>query len=324
MPSAAPGPDPEFQALARSRYAGDPRGMTELGARLLVGREAPHAPVDGAALIAEAAQQDDAMAWHYVAVLAACGIGRRQSWIDAFNAIERAVALGDARAARELELLREMGLGGANTVRIWLTQPKPQVLRDTPRFTAYADFISPTACAYLIERAAPKLVPAQVNDARGGGLKLDPMRTNKTAVFTLVDIGFLLQVVRARIAAVAGVAFDTLEPAEILHYSVGETYKPHVDFFHPSLPNFADEMRHNGQRVKTCLVYLSADFEAGETEFPRIGLKFRGRVGEALVFENVLPNGIGDMNTMHTGRPPSRGEKWLLSQWIRSKAQRIA
>jgi hypothetical protein len=212
----------------------------------------------------------------------------------------------------------------AHDVRKWLAQPKPHVLRESPRFTTYEAFLTPAVCAYLIGRAVPKLTPAQVNDARGGGLKRDPMRTNTTAVFSLAEGDFLLQLVRARIAAVAGVGFDALEPAEILHYSVGETYKPHVDFFHASLPNFAEEMRQKGQRIKTCLVYLNDDFAGGETEFPRIGVKFRGRVGEALVFENVHANGVGDMNTVHTGLPPTQGEKWLLSQWMRSKAQRIS
>jgi hypothetical protein len=30
------------------------------------------------------------------------------------------------------------------------------------------------------------------------------------------------------------------------------------------------------------------------------------------------------MNTLHTGLPPARGEKWLFSQWIRSKPQQPA
>jgi prolyl 4-hydroxylase len=324
MSQAASGPDLEFQALVRTQYAGNPPAITELGARLLVGRDAPYAPIDGAALLAEAAQQGDAGAWHYVAVLAASGIGRGQSWSDGYAALARAAELGHAHARRQIGVLAGLGLSGGNELRSWLAPPAAHVLRNAPRFVTYVDFLAPALCMYLVGRAAPKLVPAQVNDARGGGLKLDPMRTNTTAVLTIAETDFVVQLVRARIAAAAGVPFDALEPAEILHYSVGETYKPHVDFFHPSLPNFAEEMRQKGQRIKTCLVYLNDDFESGETEFSRIGVKFRGRRGEALVFDNVLPNGTGDMNTVHTGRPPTRGEKWLLSQWIRSKAQRVA
>jgi prolyl 4-hydroxylase len=323
MAQATQAPDAEFQALVRTRFAGNPHAMTELGARLLVGSDAPQSPADGAALIAEAARQGDAPAWGYVALLAACGVGRSQSWPDMLDALARAAALGDEEAQRQRDLLHAMGLVSSTGVRSWITHVEGRVLRESPRLVTYPGFLPPAACAYLMQRAAPKLVPAQVNDARGSGLRLDPMRTNTTAVFTLLDRDIVMQLARLRIAGAAGVAFEALEPAEVLHYNPGETYRPHVDFFHPALPSFAEEMRLKGQRVKTCLIYLNEDLEGGETEFPRLGVKFRGRAGEALIFENVLPNGTGDMNTLHTGLPPTRGEKWLLSQWMRSKPQRI-
>src|SRR5471030_873095 len=104
MSGAAPATDLEFQALVRATYSGNPMAMTALGARLMVGREAPFAPVDGAALIAEAARQGHADAWNYVAVLAAAGVGRTQSWPDAFDALGRAADLGDVQAARQVRL----------------------------------------------------------------------------------------------------------------------------------------------------------------------------------------------------------------------------
>ncbi len=324
MSEAASVPDPEFQALVRKQYAGNPPAMSALGARLLVGREAPSAPADGAALIAEAAEQGDPDAWRYVAVLAAAGLGRAQSWSGALQALKQSASLGDSAAAREIELLRDMGVESADQARAWLAAPPARELHASPPFRAYADFLSPAICAYLIERARPKLVPARVNDARGGGLKLDAMRTNTGAVFSVVDTGVVIQLVRARIARTAAVAANALEPIEVLHYEVGQTYKPHVDFFHANLPTFSEEMRVKGQRIRTCLVYLNDDFEGGETEFPKLDMKFRGGAGDALFFESVGANGAGDMTTLHTGLPPERGEKWLFSQWIRSKPQQPA
>ena len=322
--SSAKKPDAEFQALVRARHAGDPAAMTALGARLVVGREAPLAPVDGAALIAEAAEQGDAAAWVHLSVLAAAGLGRAQSWRHAIEALQRAGTLGDAGASRQLDLLHGMALHNAEDAQRWIAGATREVLRETPRFVTCAGLLPPALCSHLIERARPRLVQAKVFDVQRGVLKVDPMRTNKTAVFSVIETDFVTQLVRARIACAARVQPETLEPAEMLHYEVGECYRPHVDFFHPQLPNFTEQMRVKGQRIRTCLVYLNDDFEGGETDFPKLKIKYRGRAGDALIFDNVKPNGTGDMQTLHTGTPPTRGEKWLFSQWIRSKAQPVA
>jgi hypothetical protein len=322
-PGTASTLDPEFQALARARYTDDPQAMAELGARLVVGNNAPFAPADGAALVAEAAQQRNARAWGYVAVLAASGVGRPQSWSESIAALERAADLGELDAARQIELLRDLRIRNGTDVSAWLSPGAGRILSSAPRLVAYEGFLTPGLCSHLIERSTPRLIKAQVYDAALGGLKTDPMRTSTGAAFSLIDTDVIMQLIRARIARTAAVAFSALEPMEVLHYAVGECYKPHVDFFHPALPNFSEQMRTKGQRVKTCLVYLNDGYEGGETDFPKLRLKFRGRTGDALVFENVLANGTGDMKTLHTGLPPVRGEKWLLSQWMRSKPQPV-
>ena len=324
MPEYSPTPDAEFQKLVRAKYAGNPRAMAALGARLMVGRDAPYSPVDGLALLDEAAHQDDAEAWACLAVMAAAGIARIQSWTDAFTALEHAADQRYAPAVRQRTLLGAAGIHGAADVESWLAAFDTRLLRESPRFAAHGGFLSQALCHYLIEQARPRLQRAQVFDARSASLKVDAMRTNTGAAYSVIDTDVVMQLVRARIARAAGVAFDALEPMDVLQYDGGETYKPHIDFFHPSRPNYAEEMRMRGQRIKTCLVYLNTGYEGGETDFPKLGIKFRGAEGEALVFDNVGTDGAGDMNTLHTGLPPTRGEKWLLSQWIREKRQPIA
>ena len=103
----------------------------------------------------------------------------------------------------------------------------------------------------------------------------------------------------------------------MLHYSAGEEYLPHFDFFDTRLPGTAQEVATRGQRVLTFLVYLNEDFEGGETAFPRLERKFRGRKGDALVFWNVRPDFLPEPLSLHAGTPPTRGEKWLFSQWVR-------
>jgi predicted 2-oxoglutarate/Fe(II)-dependent dioxygenase YbiX len=275
-------------------------------------------------LFNEAARQNDGDAWAYLALLSATGVARKQSWADALEALARAAKLGHKRAARELKLLVALGLQTAADIESWLNQFDTRLLHESPRFAAHAGFLPLALCKYLIEQSRPRLKRAQVIDARGGGLKTDPMRTNTGAAYSLIDTDVITQLARMRIARAAGVAFDTLEPMEVLHYAGGESYRPHIDFFHPSLPNYADEMRLRGQRIKTCLVYLNTGYEGGETDFPKLGIKFRGDAGEALVFDSVGADGAGIMDTLHTGLPPTRGEKWLLSQWMRERPQPIA
>jgi prolyl 4-hydroxylase len=65
------------------------------------------------------------------------------------------------------------------------------------------------------------------------------------------------------------------------------------------------------------LVYLNEGFEGGETGFPALKTRYKGRKGDALFFWNVGPDGSPDKRTLHAGLPPVSGEKWLLSQWIR-------
>ena len=317
-------PNPEFQALVRKTYHGNPAAITALGARLVVGRDAPYSPVDGEALLAEAARQDDAEAWAYLAVLAAAGVGRTQSWDDAFEAIAHATQLGYAPAALQLRLLHDAGITNAGDAASWVAAPRGKAVCDAPRIVSSAEFLPPAFCAYFRERAAPRLKRAQVYDYRKGVLREDAMRTNTGTPFSLIETDLLIQLVRARIAHAAEVAVDALEPFEVLHYSVGERYTYHIDYFHPDLPNYKDLVGVKGQRVKTCLVYLNDDYEGGETDFPKAGVKFRGRTGEALFFDNVLPDGSGNLKTLHAGLAPIRGEKWLLSQWIRDRPQRVA
>jgi hypothetical protein len=257
-------------------------------------------------------------------VLAAAGVGRAQSWPDAFEALDTAIGLVHAPAIRQLQLLATLNIHNASDVEPWLAAFDTRLLHESPRFAAHSGFLPPMLCNYLIEKSQPRLIQAQVFDAHIGKLKVDAMRTNTGAAYSLIDTDLVIQLIRARIARATAVAFAALEPTEVLHYSPGEQYKPHVDFFHPSRPNYPAEMRVRGQRVKTCLVYLNSGYDGGETEFPKLGIKFRGNVGEALVFDNVDAAGSGDINTLHAGQPVTRGEKWLLSQWIRNKPQPVA
>ena len=104
----------------------------------------------------------------------------------------------------------------------------------------------------------------------------------------------------------------------MLHYDVGEEITEHYDFIDPNIPNYAQEIAQQGERVVTFLVYLNDDYGGGETAFPRLGISHKGHRGEGMFFVNAV-DGNADTRTLHAGRTPAGGEKWIVSQFVRSR-----
>jgi predicted 2-oxoglutarate/Fe(II)-dependent dioxygenase YbiX len=130
----------------------------------------------------------------------------------------------------------------------------------------------------------------------------------------------VLAILRARISIATRLPEPIFETPQAMHYSVGQQFRLHHDYLDPDIPAQAADIELRGQRIATFLVYLNEDFEGGETEFPAAGIKFRGKKGDALFFTNVSRDGKPDRMSMHVGCPPTVGEKWILSQWIRDRA----
>jgi prolyl 4-hydroxylase len=85
------------------------------------------------------------------------------------------------------------------------------------------------------------------------------------------------------------------------------------------MPDAMTQVSRFGPRVSTILIYLNDDYGGGETEFPTIGWRYKGRPGDLLFFWNVTEAGEPDLLTLHAGLTPTYGEKWLLSQWVRGR-----
>lgn len=293
------------------------------------------ADTQGAAtLLLQAADQGDARASARLAVMAGAGIGVPQDWAAALDHLQQAAARGWPSARAELALLASPDGPAAAPVddashwhRLrrqvdlprWLTLPPKEALSEAPRLRRFAGFAPPAVCRWLIDRAREKLARARTYDARTGEGRLDGERTNHERDFGLADADLVLTLVRARIAAAAGLPTSVMESAKVLHYTVGQQFGAHFDFIDPALPGLAAEIEARGQRLVTFLLYLNDDFDGGETAFLAVNRQHRGRAGDALMFANVDPQGRPDRQTLHAGLPPTRGEKWVLSQWIRDR-----
>ena len=223
--------------------------------------------------------------------------------------------LSSTKAARKVDWSR---LRAAVDVAGWLRVPQGRVLSPAPCIAAVKGYLSEPMCDWLIRVGQPHLRRAEVYDD-SDGLRPDTARDNDSAVLGMEHADTLVGFVRARIAALAGVPIEALEPTQVLRYEVGQQFGVHVDFLDVSKPGQARDVEEHGQRGMTVLVYLNEDYEGGETAFPDLGLSFKGRKGDALMFWNLTESGEPDWRTRHIGTAPTRGVKWLLSQWIRSR-----
>lgn len=260
-----------------------------------------------------------------LAHLTAMGAGVKPDWDKSADLLQRAGELGWAPAVDELRLLsRGKGrtvaeMRAAIDIREWVAPRPTHVVRESPRIRTLPGFMTAGECAWVIERGRARLERAAVYDRKRDAVHVVDERSNSAASFSPADVDFSLVLLQARMAHSIGLPMHWFDAINLLHYAVGERFERHVDYFDPRVPGMAEEIASRGQRVATLLVYLNEDFEGGETEFPRLDYRFKGRTGDALVFASVGPDLAPDPRTLHAGLPPTRGEKWLLSQWVRRR-----
>lgn len=297
--------------LARAAERRHPRACHELGARLLVGRTAPFDPRAGKQLLSIAADGGIAAARSLLAVVAVVA-GQPGAAVSMLRTAARA---GDPAADAQLALI---DADGGVDLEKWQRPPASRVVFEAPEIRVFDSLLPTRWCEWLIERAQPRLARARVVDPQSSARGEHALRTNSGAGFGLLESDVIVQLANLRIACAVGRPASHQEPGNVLHYQPGEQYRLHLDWIAPNAGNAA-ELRATGQRECTCLVYLNAGYAGGETSFPELDWRFRGRTGDALVFTNMHPDGSADRRTRHAGLPPVSGEKWLYSVWIRER-----
>lgn len=286
-----------------------------------------------AALIDAAADGGHAEATERRALLECRGVGRSPDWAKALDSLTAAAGLGSQFAARQLVLLAEDRYQPAVPAkpppdgwtevrsRISIAQRASAcpnlgtILSTSPIVHAVPDFASAAECQWLIDAAAPRLDRAGVYNNPTG---VDPGRTNRSAPFNFANADLIVEMIRQRIANQLKAPLACLEMSQVLHYQIGQEFVLHCDFLDPQ--TMREEIARNGQRVATVLIYLNQEYEGGETGFPVLGINHRGKTGDLLVFGSVDHAGRPDPRSQHAGRPPTRGEKWVFSQWVRNQA----
>jgi len=299
--------------------------MLALGGRLLIGRDAPVDPARGVSLLRRTLDGGDGEAAALMAVLHGAGAWVPQSWDAALDLLEAGARLGSCRAQGQLRLLagerdgddwaalrRSIDLGP------WLGTPNRKVLWEAPRVRMSEGFAPPWAGEWIISQVRGRMRQALMYHGDVKQEVFDPHRSCSDYEFDLVGSDLILILIRNRIAAVTGLPVAAMEPPRVFHYALGQDIKPHYDRLNDGIGDYA-RSGYKGDRIATFLLYLNDDFDGGELEFPLVGQRFKGKTGNALYFAHVDQAGGPERLSLHAGLPISRGEKYVLSQWIHDR-----
>ncbi|KAG0646137.1 Prolyl 4-hydroxylase 1 [Hyphodiscus hymeniophilus] len=235
-----------------------------------------------------------------------------------------------------------------------LQQPyKISIFNHRPLVIYVEDFVSEDEAAQLIALASDSYQESQVV------IKEDPENHAATNIshrlsqskYLYDDDAPLIRCIRERAARFQGISVQYLEPLQVVRYPKNGFFKHHWDYF--SRVDSLEGLDCNGDfycqegmgdRASTFFVYLKADCEGGETDFPRLemgehvdrhlwcefidcrhedpGVKWKPKAGNAIFWENML-DGKGIEDVLHAGLPVSVGEKIGLNIWSRQRSGRI-
>lgn len=131
------------------------------------------------------------------------------------------------------------------------------------------------------------------------------------------EIQSLIVGIQNKISEHSGLPLENQELLTIIRYKPGEEFKPHFDALDTNSEYFQFEKKLGGQRLKTYIICLKQAEMGGFTGFPKINKNELLRPGDCIWWDNVDKFGNIYEDSIHCGRCPIIGEKWILTCWIR-------
>jgi prolyl 4-hydroxylase len=191
-------------------------------------------------------------------------------------------------------------------------------LCQSPAIYVCENFLSDQECNHIMVLAQPYLARSTIVDPKSSEDLTDYHRTSQGMWIEEEFSDPIVKSIQRRIARTTEIPEQHCEDIQVLHYDLGGEYQPHYDYFDINTPGGLFHLNRGGQRMATFMIYLSDTEEGGETIFPKADIKIQPQKGKAVMFFNVDLNGKEDPMSLHGGAPVLKGEKWIMTRWIRS------
>lgn len=199
-------------------------------------------------------------------------------------------------------------------------QAPGEVLVEVPRIVLYKKFLSEEEIEHLLKVVEGKWEAATVvdNDTGTGVVNSEYRKAQYAHVGNYRDA--VLDEINRRVAEYSETRVEQGEFLQLVKYGPGDHYKIHHDWLDPKLEGPRVQLKQGGQRIRTALMCCRAAEEGGETEFPHLAVKVKLEPGDLLMFNQFDHTGLPSKLTEHIAHPVVKGEKIMVTRWIRERA----
>lgn len=178
---------------------------------------------------------------------------------------------------------------------------------------AISDFLSAEECNLLIDMIDRVAKPSQVFEENYQA----KYRTSYSGDLDPTDS--FVRMIERRLGDFLGIDLTWGESLQGQRYFPGQEFKAHCDWFDTDAGYWPGEEARGGQRSWTAMAYLNDVEEGGSTDFTRIGVSVPPQRGALIVWNNALPDGAPNPDTLHAATPVVRGTKYVVTKWFRTR-----
>lgn len=194
-----------------------------------------------------------------------------------------------------------------------------KILSADPKIQLHSDFLSPEEISEIIALGAEDERDSTVVNGKSGEVGVSTYRVCKVTYLDHHKHPTAMRIME-RLAKAADLRPEQVEGLQVLRYTIGGHYFPHVDPFDVRNPTLKPILQRGGQRIVSALIGLKPADEGGETDFNRLKLSVPLKPGECLLFWGLHPDGTINMQTEHSAMQVLKGEKIILVSWMRERA----
>jgi len=194
-------------------------------------------------------------------------------------------------------------------------KPPPRLRKvETDELDIYTldDFLSHRECDRLVALINHHLRPSTVT-VEGTDKKF---RTSQTCDLSLLRSPVAIDCDK-KISRTLGIRLPYSEGIQAQRYDIGQQFKAHTDYFEPGTGEYSKFADDRGNRTWTFMVYLNEGMGGGGTKFFAIDHTFVPKKGQAVIWNNLNPDGTPNANTLHSGEPVTAGHKIIITKWFR-------